>query len=287
MQILVTGATGELGSSVLKILSKKLPANQIAVLTRKEEKRMKLEDSGFQAFLGDYDNVSALENAMRNVDTVLLISAGDQGNRMQQHKNVIDSAKKMGVKCIAYTSRSLRERATLENQLMLEHFETEDYIQESGLDYTIFRNALYMDVIPIFVGKKVFETGIYQPAGDGKVAFALREEMGEAIANVLLTEKCQNKIYTFTGSEAYSFYDIANALSELSNKKVKYTPVAVPAFKEMMMPTGLPENMVKKIIDFNTDIKNNQEAEITHELEEKLGRKPTSLKDGLKDLFEL
>ncbi|MEQ9439638.1 MAG: SDR family oxidoreductase [Cyclobacteriaceae bacterium] len=287
MQILVTGATGILGSSVIETLLHGIPANQITVLTRKEEERAAFEIQGFQACLGDYDNVSTLENAMKNVDTVLLVSAGDQGDRMQQHKNVIDSAKKMGVKCIAYTSRSLRDRTSLENQLMLEHFKTEDYIKESGLNYTIFRNALYMDVVPIFVGEKVFETGIFQPAGNGKVAFALRKEMGEAMANVLVNEKCENKTYRFTGSEAYSFYDVATALTELSGKAVKYTPVETAAFKEMMMEKGLPENMVQKIIDFNTDIKNGQEAEVTDELANKLSRQPTSLKEGLKILFGL
>lgn len=204
---------------------------------------------------------------------------------MQEHKNVVDAAKETGVQCIAYTSRSLRDRATLANGLMFDHFDTEDYIKESGLIYTIFRNALYMDVIPLFVGKQVFETGIFQPAGDGKVAFALRKEMGEAMANVLLNEACENRVYRFTGNEAYSFYDVATALTGLSGKEVKYTPVEIPAFDAMMKQKGIPEAMVKKIIDFNIDIKNNQEAEITNDLENKLGRKPASLEDGLKILF--
>lgn len=287
MKILVTGATGILGSAVLETLSKQLPAHNIAILTRKEEKRLELEAKGFQAFLGDYDDVNALEKAMHGLDTVLLISAGDQGDRMQEHRNVVDTAQKMGVKNIAYTSRSLRDRTTLSNKLMLEHFATEDYIKASGLKYILFRNALYMDVIPLFVGQKVFETGIFQPAGDGKVAFALRSEMGEAMANVLVNDLFDNQIYQFTGSESYSFYDVATALTELSSKEVKYTSVEIPVFEGIMAAKGLPPFVVKKIVDFNTDIKNNQEAILTHELEIKLGRKPTSLKEGLKILFNL
>jgi NAD(P)H dehydrogenase (quinone) len=287
MKILVTGATGVLGSAVIETLLKSIPAKQISVITRKEEKRLELEAKGFNAYLGDYNDTIALEKAMEGVDTVLLISSGDQGNRMQEHKNVIDSAKKAGVESIAYTSRALRDRDTLANQLMVEHFETEDYIKQSGLKYTIFRNALYMDVLPVFVGKQVFETGIFQPAGNGKVAFALRQEQGEAMANVLLNENCENKLYKFTGSEAYSFYDVALALTELTGKEVKYTPVEAFTFEGMMKQKGIPEQMVKKIIDFNTDIKNNQESEVSTDLETKLGRKPTALKEGLKTLFNL
>lgn len=285
MKLLVTGATGHLGSAVIETLLNKTPASQISVLVRGKEKLAEMQSKGLQAHLGEYDDISSLEKAMNGVYKVILISAGDQGDRMQQHRNVVDAAKKAGVKCIAYTSRSLKNIDTLVNKLMIDHFQTEDYIMESGLNYTIFRNVLYMDVLPLFVGKQVFEKGIFQPAGEGKVSFALRREMGEAMANVLLEENCENKMYKFTGSEAYSFYDVATVLTELSRKEVKYTAVEIPAFEGLMKQKGLPEVMVKKIIDFNSDIKNDQESEVTSDLENKLGRKPLSLKEGLKEIF--
>lgn len=287
-KILVTGATGHLGSAVIKILLTKISSSQISVITRNEVKKLEFQSKGFNAFLGNYDDIATLENAMNDVDTVLLISAGDQGDRMQEHKNVIDTAKKKGVKHIAYTSRSLRDRTSLVNKLMVEHFETEDYIITSGLQYTFFRNILYMDAIPQFIGGAVaLERGIFQPAGDGKVAFALRSEMGEAMANVLMKKEIDNKVYNFTGDKSYSFYDIATALSELSGKVVKYTDVDAETFSGMMKQRNLPEFLIQKILDFITDIKNNQEAGISNELEINLGRKPTGLKEGLKLLFDL
>ncbi len=285
--ILVTGATGILGNAVIETLLTAMPAQRIHVLSRNADKLAAMQLRGLTTFQGDYDDVASLEQAMQGVDTVLLVSAGDEGDRMQQHRNVIDAAKRTGVQAIAYTSRSLRDRETLANGLMQHHFDTEFYIETSGLDYTIFRNALYMDVIPMFVGRSVFETGIFQPAGDGKVAFALRKEMGEAIANVLLREPSTNKTYHFTGSAAYSFYDVAAVLTELSGKEVIYMPIDVPAFEYMMLEKGLPAQMVKKIIDFNTDILNNQESSISSDLEIALGRKPTGLTEGLKNLFRL
>ena len=98
MKILVTGATGILGGSVIKTLLEKIPSNLISILTRKEEKRLQFQSKGFNAFLGDYNDIGAIEKAMTGVDTVLLISGGDQGDRMQEHRNVIDTAKKCGVK---------------------------------------------------------------------------------------------------------------------------------------------------------------------------------------------
>lgn len=287
-KILVTGATGHLGSSVIETLLKQISSSQISIITRNEEKRGEFQAKGFNAFLGSYDNVVALEKAMDGVDTVLLISSGDQGDRMQEHRNVIDTAKKAGVKYIAYTSRCLNNRNTLVNKLMVEHFKTEDYIIASGLNYTFFRNILYMDAVPQFIGGSIaLENGIFLPAGDGKVSFALRSEMGEAMANVLLNEKPENKIYNITGDKAYSFYDVATALTELSVKEVKYTNMETSVFAGMMKQRNLPEPVIQKIMDFITDIKHNQEADIYNDLEHQLGRKPTGLKDGLKILFGL
>ena len=104
-QILVTGATGELGTTVIDTLLKTMKAENISVLTRKEESKTEFEQKGLKAFIGQYSDVESLEKAMGNVDTVLLISSGDQGYRMQEHKNVINTAKKKGVKNIAYTSK--------------------------------------------------------------------------------------------------------------------------------------------------------------------------------------
>tara|TARA_R110002020_G_scaffold475943_1_gene714774 strand:+ start:184 stop:1050 length:867 start_codon:yes stop_codon:yes gene_type:complete len=286
-KILVTGATGELGSTVIKTLLKTGTAENISVLTRKEESKIEFEKRGLNAFIGQYSDVQSLEKAMENVDTVLLISSGDQGDRMQEHKNVIDTAKKKGVQNIAYTSRSLKDKNTLVNKLMMEHFLTEDYIKESGLKYVIFRNALYMDVLPLFVGKNVFEKGILQPARNGKVAYVLKAEQAEAIANVLMNENFENQTFNFTGSDAYSFCDVATALTELTGKQVNYKSIEVEPFKKIMLENGVPESMVKKIVDFNLDIKNGQEEMVTNELQQYLGRKPKNLKEGLKILFNL
>ncbi len=171
---------------------------------------------------------------------------------------------------------------------MVGHFQTEDYIKASGLDYAIFRNVLYMDTIPQFVGgKRVFDTGINLPTGAGRVPFALRSEMGEAIANALLESNRTNRIYQLTGSESYSFDDVAATIANLSGKKVAYTPANRSVFEAQMKERGVTEVMVGRVVGFLTDIKNGQEAEVSPELENLLGRKPASLNEGLKVLFNL
>ena len=284
--ILITGATGHLGTAVIEQLLKKTSADKIAAFVRDAGKASELKEKGVDIRAGNYDDTDSLDKAVESVEKVLLISGGDADNGLEQHQNVVDAAKRAGVKCIAYTSRNLKDRNTLVNDLMKRHFQTEDYIKQSGLSYAIFQNALYMDTIPQFVGgEKVFETGINLPAGEGKVAYALRSEMAEAIANVLSEEGCKNKIYKFTGSEQSTFGDVAAALTELSDKKVEYTDVEKSTFETKMNERGVPDSAIQKIVGFITDIKNGQEEEVTSELGNQLGRKPTSLADGLRTLF--
>lgn len=284
--ILVTGATGQLGTIVVQNLLKKTSASQIAVLVRDESKASSLKEKGVDLRVGSYDDTLSLDRAMQGIEKVLLIAGTDEAKRVQQHQNVVDAAKKAGVQGIAYTSRTLKDPNTLANRLMLGHFQTEYYIKESGLNYIIFRNVLYMDSIPGFVGEKVFETGINLPTGEGRLPFALRSEMAEGIANILLESDCDNRIYKFTGSESYSFEDIAATLTRLSGKKVVYTPAEKSVFEAQLKDRGVPEIMVQRIAGFLIDIKNGQEDEVSPDLENALGRKPASLEEGLKAVFK-
>ncbi|WP_009629859.1 SDR family oxidoreductase [Synechocystis sp. PCC 7509] len=283
--ILVTGATGQLGTAVVQNLLENTSANQIAAFVRDESKASVWKEKGVDIRVGNYDDTNSLDKAMQGIEKVLLIAGTDEEKCLQQHKNVVDAAKKARVKYITYTSRNLKDPNTLANKLMVRHFQTEDCIKASGLNYVLFRNALYMDTIPLFVGEGVFDTGINLPTGDGRVPFALRSEMGEAIANALLESSGDNRIYKLTGSESYSFDDVAATLADLSGKAVGYTPAEKSVFKTQMEERGTTETVVQKIVGFLTDIKNGQEEEVSPDMENLLGRKPASLKEGLKVLF--
>lgn len=285
--ILITGATGHLGTAVIQALLNHIPASEVAALVRNEARAADLKAKGVSVRLGDYDTTDALDRAMEGVEKVLLIAGGDAPHGLQQHQNVVDAAKKAGVTCMAYTSRALKDPSTLVNELMARHFQTEDYIKASGLPYVLFRNILYMDTVPIFTGPTVFDTGIALPAGRGRVAFALRSDLGEAIANVLRQNDGSNRTYNFTGIESYSFDDVATTLTELSGKPVRYTDIAPATLAERMKSRNVPDTAIQRTIGFMTDIRNGQEETVSTDLETWLGRQPTSLKEGLKMLFKL
>ena len=285
--LLITGATGHLGRAVVAQLLTGTSAGRIAALTRDAGRAADLAERGVDVRVGSYDDRASLDAAVAGIDTVLLISSGDEGDRLRQHRTVIDAAAAAGVRRLAYTSRSLADPGSLRNALMGEHFETEAMIRESGLAPVIFRNALYMDAVPQFVGgARALESGIFLPAGDGRVAFALRREQGEAIANALLLPDAR-ALYTLTGPAAWSFGDVAEALGAVAGTAVSYTDVSEEAFRAGMAQRGLPEAVVGKVTAFVLDVRAGQEATVTPELADLLGRAPASLADGLREVFGL
>ena len=285
--ILVTGATGHLGTVTIEHLLGKMKAASIVALARSEEKAKALRDQGVEVRIGDFDDISSLDIAMQGIKKVLLISTADP-NRLQQHKNVVDTAKRADVRQIVYTGVSMRDLSTSATKgLMESHFQTEDYIRGIELSFTFLRNTLYTDGIRWFAGEKVFDAGIYFPAGNGLVPYALRNEMGEAAANVLTQNGHENKTYEITGNTLYSYADIADGLSTLSGKKIVYTDANAADYAEKLKQTGLPEYLIHMLGGFAADIKNKHFETVSNDLENLLGRKPATLKEGLKLIYNL
>jgi NAD(P)H dehydrogenase (quinone) len=285
--ILVTGATGHLGSAVVSHLLKNTAATNIVAFARDENKAKDLKGKGIEVRIGTYDDISSLNLAMKSIEKLLLIS-GNGPTRLQQHKNVVDAAKKAGVKHLVFTSIALKDMKTAALRgLMEDLYQAEDYIKQSGLIYTVLRNTLYTGATPLFGVDKVIKTGISLPTGTGKVPFALRREMGEAAANALLQSGHENKTYELTAGDLYSYKDVADALSALSGKTVTYTDADNVTFPAQLKEFGLPDIVVLLVTNFSADVKSHQFENVTSNLEKLLGRKPASLKEGLKEVFNL
>jgi NAD(P)H dehydrogenase (quinone) len=284
--LLVTGATGQLGTAVVRQLLARTDAAQLAVLVRDPAKAAGLERQGVSVRLGEYGDSDSLAHALKGVDRVLLIASNEFEQRMRQHQNVIDAARDAGVTLLGFTSRSLNDMAGSRNAMMRDYFETEDRIRASGVPAVIFRNALYLDTLPVTLGgPAVFMTGIRVPAGSGAVAYALRRELGEAIANAMLDHPGGDRTYVLAAPHAYTFADVANALSDIAGSTVDYTSVSDDDFVTTATGHGLPEPMARHLVGFFADVRDHQLDETSTDLHTLLGRAPASLKAGLAELF--
>jgi NAD(P)H dehydrogenase (quinone) len=283
--ILITGAAGHLGSAVIESLLKKIPASQVVAFVRSEEKAARYKNLGIHIRIGDYNDSASIDNAMKGVEKVLLISSLSL-ERLKEHTNVIDAAKRAGVKHIAYTGVTMKDvNHSPLKVLMISHFQTEDHIRASGLSYTFLRNNLYAEVIPFQAGEELLTTGIRFPAGNGKVPYAFRTDLAEAAAVVLANKGHENKTYQLTGSQLVSFTDIAQFLSEASGKQVTYTDIQPEAFEKHLQEIGVPDLYIKIRVAFAAAIKQGEFEIVSDDLENLLGRKPTNVNVYLKSHF--
>ena len=282
--ILITGASGQFGKATINSLLKKgINANYIKALARDPAKAEDIKQQGIDIVIGDYNDPSSLRNAMKGVEKLLLVSGNDLPKRLEQHKNVIDAAKESGIKHIVYTSflRKNDAAGSLLKLLAQSHIETENYLKGSGINYTIMQNTLYADVVPMFVGPNVIQTGIMFPSGEGKVGYATRSDMAEAAAVILTESGHENKSYEISSGINYSMFDIADILSELTGGKVIFHNPPAEVFRDVMVKASVPEEMIGMTMGFGEAIKQGEFETESRMLEQLLGRPPVRMKDFL------
>jgi len=286
--ILITGATGHLGTHVIENLLKTIKPENIVAFARDKKKAEKWSSRGLSVRIGDFDNISSLEDACVGVEKLLLVPSNDQ-NALGQHKNVIDAAIKNNVRHIYYASGSLNHyvEASQLGPLNDSYSATENYLKQSGADYTILQNCLYAETIPFFIGRDPINQGIYFPAGNGKCSFALREEMGEAIAKVIASEGHVNATYMLTGQQTYSFNDIATILGDITGKEISYYSPDENEYENQLREYGVSEGDIWFSSIFAAIIKNTEYDIYDLNLERLLGRKPTTLQEFLRKEYAL
>jgi NAD(P)H dehydrogenase (quinone) len=279
MTIAVTGATGQLGGLILESLRRDHPTADLVAVVRDAGKAAPLADAGIAVRVAAYDDRAALETALVGVETLMLVSGSEVGRRVDQHRNVIDAAGAAGVGRIVYSSAPGATDTTL--VLAPEHAATEDYLTASGLGYTIGRVNWYTENYAPQIAA-VRETGtLVAAAGDGRVASATRRDFAEGFAALLSSDDHRDEVLELTGDVAWTFDDLAAALSPLAGREVVYQPVDAPTLVRRLVAAGLDEGTAGFVAALDTNIAEGTLGRATPTLSTLIGRPTTPLGEAL------
>ena len=273
--IAITAATGQFGTIALDLLVQR-KANVIA-LVRSPEKI-----SNAQARKFDYANIEGQVEALNGVDTLILVSGNEIGQRFPQHNNVIQSAKKAGVKHIIYTSLLGASNENTVKSLAGEHVATEQALKESGVPFTILRNTWYTENYTGSIGAVLANNAFYGSAKDGKIASATRADLAEAAVNVALSEGHEGKTYELAGSTSWTLADLAAEISKQTGKQIPYIDIPAQDYAAALVKAGLPEGFAGLIAEWDVDVSKGALYSEDKTLEQILGRPTTSLADAVK-----
>lgn len=242
MTIAVTGATGQLGRLVIEGLRSRVGADRIVALARSPHKA---GDLGVEARAFDYAQVDQLEASLAGVDTLLLVSSNEIGQRAAQHRNVIAAAQRAGVGRIVYTSLLHADTSPLD--LAAEHLETEAALAEAGIPVTILRNGWYTENYTGSVPGALAGGAFLGSAGDARVSSAARADYADAAVVVLTGTGHTGKTYELAGDTAWTLPDLAAEISRQSGRDIRYKDLPEADYAAALKSVGLPDGFADAI----------------------------------------
>lgn len=239
-KILVTGATGNVGSAVVANLT--AIGASVRALVRDESKAQALKDAGVEVVVGDLSRPETLDAAFSGVGKVFLLTPVSP-DAVALATNGIAAAKRAGS---PYIVRLSAVKASHESPTRIgrQHAEIDDALKASGLRYTILRPHFYMQNTMMAAETVASDGVVYMPFKDGKLGIVDIRDIADVAAKVLTEDGHEGKTYTPTGPASISFHDIAAGLSKALGREVKYVDVPPESSREAMLGMGLPEWMV-------------------------------------------
>ena len=272
MKIAITGATGQLGHLVIAQLKNRIPTDDIVALVRNPAKAA---DLGVTARAFDYSKPEQLEPALAGIDTLLLISSSEVGQRAAQHANVIAAAKQAGVRQIVYTSLLHADTSPL--NLAAEHNETEAALKASGIPHTLLRNGWYTENYTASVPAALANGAFYGSAGQGRIASAPRADYAEAAAVVLTSGGHAGKVYELAGDTAYTLTELAAEISKQTGRAIPYVNLPEADYAAALKGAGLPEALAEGLASWDVGASQGGLFDDGRQLSKLLGRPTTPL----------
>jgi NAD(P)H dehydrogenase (quinone) len=280
-QLLVTGASGNLGKAIVAEL-RRLGAKKVIAATRTPGKHQELAALAVEEREADFDRPETLQTAFQGVERLLLISTDSlhaPDVRIKQHRAAIQAAVSAGVEHVVYTSAP-NAHPTEGASILDDHFWTEVALFESGLDWTILRNNLYAEVVLRFA-QFAFKTGKLVSATNlqGR-SYVTREDCARTAAATLLNSTGK-LIYDVTGPASVTHEELASILSRVSGKSIQAVNVTADEVEKGLVAAGIPQFAARSVRELDEEASHGYQAIVTPTVANLTGRIPMSVEDFL------
>ncbi|HEU4724186.1 MAG TPA: SDR family oxidoreductase [Candidatus Eisenbacteria bacterium] len=277
--ILVTGAAGTTGSEVVRLLAAK--GVRVRALVRNPEKGKQFHGPGVEVVVADLDKPLTLDPALKGVDKVFLVSSPDPRVGVL-HGNVIESAKRAGVKQIVRLS-AVQAAANSPSQLLKWHGEVDERLSRSGLSYVILRPHFFMQNLLGMRATIQSEGKIYVPMKEGKISLIDARDIAATAAAILTSEGHSGRVYELTGPEALSFTKIAEKIGAAIGRPVQYVDVPPDAAREGFAAAGYPAWLADGLTEMFVHFSAGTSADLSGSVEKLTGKKPRAFDVFAKD----
>jgi len=283
MSLIVTGASGQLGSLVVEsLLERGVAPEQIVATGRRLDALARFATRGVRTAELDYARPETIDAVLSGGDTVLLVSGSEVGERAIQHQNVIDAAVRAGIARLVYTSAT--DATTSDLVVAPEHKVTEEAIIASGLPATVLRNGWYSENYAQTVAQAA-ESGFFiGSVGAGRVASASRKDYADAAAVALTRPDLEGQTLELSGDTAWDYAELAAAIAAVAERDVEYRDLSPEAHAEALRGFGLDEGTIGFVVALDGNIRDGLLSATPGELSRLIGRPTTPLIDGLRAL---
>jgi NAD(P)H dehydrogenase (quinone) len=276
--IAITGATGSLGRLVVDdLLARGTAPADIVAIVRNREKARELVAKGINVRVADYSRPESLPPALNGVARLLLVSGNEIGQRLPQHRNVIDAARAARLMLLIYTS--IVNADTTDMQLAGEHKATEAIVRASGLPFVLLRNSWYIENYTRNLASTLERGAMIGSANGGRVSAAARADYAAAAAVVLTGDGHENRAYELGGDTAFSLGEFAEELTRQSGRRVEYHDLSEAAHVDALMAAGLPEAVARVLANSDQGLARGDLFTASGDLHRLIGRSTTPMRD--------
>jgi uncharacterized protein YbjT (DUF2867 family) len=264
--ILITGATGNIGRELIPLLLE--TGQPIRVFVRDERKVAHL-DKRIERVVGDLDKPETLVPAVKGVERIFLVTY-----ETQQDINVIEAAQRAGVRHIV--KLSTLEATDHKIQVGKWHYEREELIRASGLDWTFLRPGMFMsNSIEWWAESIKGQNSVFFPGGKkGQVAPVDPRDVARVAACALTQYGHHGQAYELTGSELFTIGEMVQVISKVLGKSIQYVDIPSIAAKLFMLKTGMDKTLVNALMEMLKSLRRNEGAIATDTVERITGQPP-------------